>query len=89
MSLRREIFREYDIRGIAGRDLTPESVEQIGRGIGTVMQRAGKRRITVGRDCRPSSSPYRDALGKIGDRLRVPQFLRSPEVTEFQIGVEQ
>jgi len=64
--MRREIFREYDIRGIAGRDLTSESVEQIGRGIGTVMQRA-----------------------KIGDRLRVPQFLRSPEVTEFQIGVEQ
>jgi len=62
MSLRREIFREYDIRGIDGRDLTPESVEQIGRGIGTVMQRAGKQRITVGRDCRPSSSPYRDAL---------------------------
>ena len=60
--MRREIFREYDIRGIAGRDLTQESVELIGRGIGTLLHRAGKRRITVGRDCRPSSDPFRDAL---------------------------
>jgi phosphomannomutase/phosphoglucomutase len=60
--LRREIFREYDIRGIAGRDLTQQSVELIGRGIGTLLHRAGKRRITVGRDCRPSSEPFRDAL---------------------------
>jgi phosphomannomutase/phosphoglucomutase len=60
--VRREIFREYDIRGIAGRDLTPESVELIGRGIGTILVRAGKRSITVGRDCRLSSDSYRDAL---------------------------
>jgi len=60
--MRREIFREYDIRGIAGRDLTAESVELLGRGIGTLLERAGKRRITVGRDCRPSSDGFRDAL---------------------------
>lgn len=59
---RREVFREYDIRGIAGRDLTRESVELLGRGIGTLMRRAGKNRINVGRDCRPSSEPFRDAL---------------------------
>jgi len=62
VNLRREIFREYDIRGIAGKDLTNESVELLGRGIGTLMRRAGKRRITLGRDCRPSSEPFRDAL---------------------------
>jgi len=60
--LRRKIFREYDIRGIAGEDLTSESVELLGRGIGTLMRRAGRSRITVGRDCRPSSEPFRDAL---------------------------
>src|SRR3990172_13151520 len=60
--LRRDIFREYDIRGIAGEDLTSESVELIGRGIGTTMKLAGKRRVTVGRDCRPSSDELRDAL---------------------------
>jgi phosphomannomutase/phosphoglucomutase len=60
--LRREIFREYDIRGIAGKDLTKETVELLGRGIGTFLQRQGKLRITLGRDCRPSSDPFRDAL---------------------------
>lgn len=60
--MRREIFREYDIRGIAGKDLTKETVELLGRGIGTFLQRQGKLRITLGRDCRPSSDPFRDAL---------------------------
>lgn len=60
--MRREIFREYDIRGIAGKDLTGETVELLGLGIGTMMYRQGLRRITVGRDCRPSSDGFRDAL---------------------------
>jgi phosphomannomutase/phosphoglucomutase len=60
--MRREIFREYDIRGIAGRDLTEETVELLGRGIGTMMRRLGRGRITLGRDCRPSSDAFRDAL---------------------------
>jgi len=57
-----EIFREYDIRGIAGRDLTDETVELLGLGIGSMLRRQGCRRISVGRDCRPSSDPFRDAL---------------------------
>jgi phosphomannomutase/phosphoglucomutase len=60
--MRREIFREYDIRGIAGKDLTRETVELLGLGIGTMMRRRGLRNITVGRDCRPSSDGFRDAL---------------------------
>ncbi len=60
--MRREIFREYDIRGIAGKDLTEETVEQLGLGIGTMMRRKGRTRITLGRDCRPSSKPFRDAI---------------------------
>lgn len=62
VGLKREIFREYDIRGIAGRDLTPESVELLGRGIGTMLRRLGKTHITLGRDCRPSSDSFRDAI---------------------------
>jgi phosphomannomutase / phosphoglucomutase len=60
--VRKEIFREYDIRGIAGKDLTAETVELLGLGIGTMMRRTGRRKITVGRDCRPSSDGFRDAL---------------------------
>jgi phosphomannomutase/phosphoglucomutase len=62
--LRREIFREYDIRGIAGKDLTDETVELLGLGIGTMLRRQDKREITLGRDCRPSSDQFRDALLK-------------------------
>jgi phosphomannomutase / phosphoglucomutase len=61
-AVRREIFREYDIRGIAGKDLTDETVELLGLGIGTLMRRLGRQRIALGRDCRPSSDPFRDAL---------------------------
>jgi phosphomannomutase/phosphoglucomutase len=61
-TLRPEIFREYDIRGIAGRDLTEETVELLGLGIGSMMRRQGCARIVLGRDCRPSSNPFHDAL---------------------------
>jgi phosphomannomutase/phosphoglucomutase len=60
--VRREIFREYDIRGIDGKDLTEETVELLGLGIGTMMRRQGRSRIALGRDCRPSSDRFRDAL---------------------------
>lgn len=57
-----EIFRQYDIRGIAGQDMTEEDVEQLGRGIGTYLARQGNRYIAVGRDCRITSDAYSQAL---------------------------
>jgi phosphomannomutase / phosphoglucomutase len=60
--VRREIFREYDIRGVAGSDLTAETVETLGLGIGTYLRKKGRAQITLGRDCRPSSDPFRNAL---------------------------
>ena len=62
--MRREIFREYDIRGIANKDLTAETVELLGRGIGTWLLRKGCAFIALGRDCRLSSEPFRDAVLK-------------------------
>jgi phosphomannomutase/phosphoglucomutase len=57
-----EIFREYDIRGVAELDLTDEAVTTLGRGIGAYLQRHGCLRITLGRDCRLSSPRLRDHL---------------------------
>ena len=57
-----EIFRQYDIRGIAGKDMTEEDVKQLGRGIGTYLARQGNRYIVVGRDCRVTSDAYSRAL---------------------------
>jgi phosphomannomutase / phosphoglucomutase len=52
------IFREYDIRGIAGTEIREDDVELIGRGIGTFMVRNGSRRLTVGRDCRLTGDAF-------------------------------
>lgn len=57
-----EMFREYDIRGIAGKDMTEADVVLIGKGIGTFLNRNNCRRITVGRDCRVSSDSYVNRL---------------------------
>ncbi|MGE5190127.1 MAG: phosphomannomutase/phosphoglucomutase [Gemmatimonadota bacterium] len=56
------IFREYDIRGTVGTDLTPGVVETIGRGFGTYALARGARTVALGRDCRLSSPAFRDAL---------------------------
>jgi phosphomannomutase/phosphoglucomutase len=57
-----KIFREYDIRGITGSEITDSDVSILGRAFGTYMARQGKRRIVVGRDCRLTSDRYRDLL---------------------------
>ena len=57
-----KVFREYDIRGIAGSEITDPDVSTLGRAFGTYMARQGKRRVVVGRDCRLTSDRYRDLL---------------------------
>lgn len=57
-----DIFREYDIRGIVGEQLTDETVSILGRAIGTFFNRNGAKRIAVGFDARVSSPRFRDLL---------------------------
>jgi phosphomannomutase/phosphoglucomutase len=49
------IFREYDIRGIADRDLTDGLVLALADAIAEQFREGGSSRITLGRDCRISS----------------------------------
>ena len=56
------IFREYDIRGIADTDLMSVDVVDLGRGLGTFLQRKSGNAINLGRDCRLSSPRLREAL---------------------------
>ncbi len=60
--LKSTIFREYDIRGAADAELLSEDVEQLGRALGTFLQRRAGRKVNVGRDTRLSSPRLRDAL---------------------------
>lgn len=68
IQIKPSIFREYDIRGIAGRDLSVEFAELLGRAYATYMNGrkpvAGRQRLTVsvGRDCRLTSDAYADGL---------------------------
>ena len=56
-----EIFREYDIRGVVGRDLDAEAAEAIGRAFGTYLAGAGVRRAVIGHDNRTSSQAFYEA----------------------------
>ncbi|MEP6704215.1 MAG: phosphomannomutase/phosphoglucomutase [Acidobacteriota bacterium] len=58
------IFREYDIRGIVGEQLTDETVTTLGRAIGTFFAQNGARRIAIGYDARKSSPGYCDLLSR-------------------------
>ncbi|HYB91857.1 MAG TPA: phosphomannomutase/phosphoglucomutase [Candidatus Binataceae bacterium] len=57
-----EVFREYDIRGVVERDFDDDFVRDLGRAYATILHRAGKKSITLGRDCRLSSPRLRDML---------------------------
>jgi len=56
------VFREYDIRGIAGTDLTEETVELVGRALGTKVRAAGGHKVAVGRDVRLSGPGFHRAM---------------------------
>lgn len=62
VSVNPAVFRESDIRGLVNIDLTLETVELIGKAIGTYMRRKGARFLCLGRDVRKSSDEFREAL---------------------------
>ncbi len=64
MDINPKIFREYDIRGIVDKDLTPKFVEFLGQGIGTYFRQHGKKEAALGRDARLSSPAYAEAITK-------------------------
>ncbi len=63
MELSRAIFREYDIRGIAGKDLTEEVATAVAGAYAALLAEKGvKGAIAVGRDNRPSGEGLHRAL---------------------------
>lgn len=63
MSISQTIFRQYDVRGIVGTDLTEAVAYGIGRGYATLLAARGiSGAVAVGRDNRPSGTALRDAL---------------------------
>jgi phosphomannomutase/phosphoglucomutase len=58
----KEIFREYDIRGVVGDTLTGEDAVLFGRGFGTYLRGRGGNTVAVGRDNRLSSPELQAAV---------------------------
>lgn len=56
------LFREYDLRGIVGQELTDAVAEQVGRAYCTYVKDRGVKTISVGRDGRLSSPGLHKAL---------------------------
>ena len=56
------IFREYDIRGVADRDLTSDVIRAIGQAYGTRLRHENKKIVSIGHDCRVSSPRIEKAL---------------------------
>ena len=63
MALARNIFREYDIRGVTGKDLTPEVATAVAGAYAAFLSEKGvKGSIAIGRDNRPSGEALHSAL---------------------------
>ena len=63
MPLAAGIFRQYDIRGVVGVDLTVDAAATVGRAFAAYLERRDVRRpVAVGRDNRPSGRALREAL---------------------------
>lgn len=53
------IFRQYDIRGVVGKDLTDNIVYLIGKGFGTFIGRQGLKTCVIGGDARLSTPSFK------------------------------
>jgi len=64
MKIEKNIFREYDIRGVAGVDLTEEITFKIGQAYGSIAQEEKITKIAIGQDTRLSSPLLAESLIK-------------------------
>lgn len=54
------IFRQYDIRGVVDKDLSNETLYQIGKSYGTYLRRLGGKTVSIGGDARLSTPVYKE-----------------------------
>ncbi len=60
--MNKDIFREYDIRGIVGEDLTDDTVQRLSSSIGQFFAQNGAKRVALGFDARESSPRFAELL---------------------------
>ena len=62
--LNKEIFRQYDIRGLVGKDLTEDVVLLLGKGFGSFLRKKKLKSVVIGGDVRHSTIAYKSAFSK-------------------------
>lgn len=62
MSINKEVFRSYDIRGIVGKEIDEEFALILGKAFGSYVKELGENTVIVGHDCRESSDGLNKAL---------------------------
>lgn len=62
--INQKIFREYDIRGIVGEDLSDEFAYVLGRAFAEYLTVRGGKTVVVARDTRVTSESYQSALAR-------------------------
>jgi phosphomannomutase/phosphoglucomutase len=62
--LNRQIFRQYDIRGIVDQDLNVENLYLIGKGFGSYLRNLDKKTVVIGGDARLTTPSYKAAFIK-------------------------
>jgi phosphomannomutase len=74
------ILREYDIRGVVGKNLTVADASALGRAFGTTVIRAGGKKVMVGYDGRTHSPDFEAALveGLLSTGCDVERIGRGP-----------
>lgn len=72
------IFRQYDIRGVFGQDLTLDDASLIAKAFGTFLRNKGEKAAIVGRDNRASSPALRE---------QIVQGLKETGIDVIDIGV--
>jgi len=64
MKINSAIFREYDIRGVVGKDYDEGFAYELGRAFSRLIKDKGGKKVSTGRDCRLSSPGLSQALVK-------------------------
>ncbi|MBI3341816.1 phosphomannomutase/phosphoglucomutase [Candidatus Curtissbacteria bacterium] len=64
MKVNEAIFRDYDIRGLVGKDLSPEFAYVFGKAFGTFLRQNGFLEALVGYDARETSPKYQEECQK-------------------------
>ncbi len=65
MTIPRQVFKSYDIRGLVDKELTPEFAHALGRAFASLLMKETKKQqpsVVVGRDMRPTSVTYEKEL---------------------------